>query len=274
MALKLNRPEDVVTIDGKKFPLFREFYGQNIAQMPKLNEAGRTPISTARLMQRRLELRKAPEDVKSAWTDNYFDTGDAVAYHPDGRMKVDLDSAQLRQITPESQRVGGAIALTEDLYNAIDAEEFTRAELEGHIGNQLTREQAKANPVWRVLARDQALLNDYVDHVFTEGKQRFGYDEAMGVFPDSAGDTPKLRAWCVGRLGYGSDASGGDDLGIDDGRFVGLAPEAQIALGSSPQRVQKYTMADVHAVETQLAEIERFAKPEVTKPIRSLVDSL
>ena len=50
----------------------------------------------------------------------------------------------------------------------------------------------------------------------------------MGVYPDSAGDVPKLRAWFVGRLGGRSDARGGCNLDNDDGRFVGIAPEAPL----------------------------------------------
>ncbi|MEM3074627.1 MAG: hypothetical protein QW727_01650 [Candidatus Pacearchaeota archaeon] len=215
MALELNATREP----------YREFYGKNVWQMPELIADGRVPMSVAGLMQRRLDVRNSDADVKSSYMDNYFDTGDAVLYHPDGRVKIVLDSQTLREMTPDTQRVGGALLLGEDVYDALQGEEFKKGKL-GKVDERLTKEQAKAHPVWKVLARDQALLDDYADCIFAEGKQRFNDDNAMGVFLDSAGDKPKLRAWCVCRLGLRSDASGGDSLVSDHGRFVGIAPEA------------------------------------------------
>jgi hypothetical protein len=273
MALKLNRPEDIIKLDGKTFPQFKEFYGQNVAQMPKLIEAGRNPVSVAQLMQRRLELRNAPEDIKSSWMDNYFDMSDAIGYHPDGRIKVDLDSQTLREMTPETSRTGGALILTEDSYNTSKGEEFTREKL-GKTETPPSKKNAKAHPVWKTLARDQALLNDYVDLIFAEGRERFGYDTAMDVYLDFAGDQPKMRALCVDRLEGGSSAYGGNDLAYGSGRFVGLAPEAQIALGKPIQRVRAYRMEDVQKAESQLAELRKVVKPDSLDDVTSLVASL
>ena len=215
MALKLNATREA----------YREFYGRSVEQMPKLIADGRVPMNVAQLMQRRLDVRNSDADVKTFYMDNCFDTGDAVAYHPDGRIKIILDSQTLREMTPDTQRVDGALLLTEDVYNALQGEEFKKGKL-GRTGDWLTREQVKTNPVWKVLARDQALLDDYVDSIFVEGKQRFNYDTAMGVFPDSAGNEPKLRVWFVNRLENRSNANGRYDLDIDNGRFLGIAPEA------------------------------------------------
>ena len=76
MALKLNPEREAC----------REFYGQNVMQMPLLIADGRVPMSVSQLMQKRLDVRNAEADVKTAWMDNYFDTGDGVVYHPDGRV--------------------------------------------------------------------------------------------------------------------------------------------------------------------------------------------
>ena len=213
MTLKLNTTQEA----------YREFYGRNTEQMPKLIADGRVPMSVAGLMQRRLDVRNFDADVKTSYLDNYFDTGDAVVYHPDGRVKIVLDSQTLRGITQNSELINGALVLTEDAYNVLQGEEFKKGKL-GKANERLTREQAKAHPVWKVLARDQALLNDYVDYIFAEGKQRFSYDTAMGVFSSSAqGNTPDLRAWCVGRLEDRSYAVGGYHLGYVGGRFLGIA---------------------------------------------------
>ena len=45
MALKLNATREA----------YREFYGRNVEQMPKLIADGRVPMSVAGLMQRRLD---------------------------------------------------------------------------------------------------------------------------------------------------------------------------------------------------------------------------
>ena len=209
MALKLNATRET----------YKEFYGRNVEQMPKLIADDRVPMNVSQLMQRRLDVRNSDADVKTSYMDNYFDTGDAVVYHPDGRVKIVLDSQTLRGITQNSELINGALVLTEDAYNVLQGEEFKKGKL-GKANERLTREQAKAHPVWKVLARDQALLNDYVDYIFAEGK----HDTAMGVFPSSAqGNTPDLRAWCVGRLWGGSGAVGWYGLDGDDGRFLGIA---------------------------------------------------
>ena len=54
MALKLNATREAC----------REFYGQNVEQMLKLIADGRTPMNTAQLIQRRLDVRNS-DDVKA-----------------------------------------------------------------------------------------------------------------------------------------------------------------------------------------------------------------
>jgi hypothetical protein len=208
--------------------LFKEFYGRNTEQMPKLIAEGRVPMNTSELMQRRLDYRNGPAEVKTAWMDNYFDTGDAVVYHPNRDVKIVLDSQTLREMTPESRINGGALVLSEDVYEALQGEVFKKGKL-GRVGDySMSREDVKAHPVWRVLARDQTLLNDYVDFIFAEGKERFFYDTAMGVFPTSrGGDKLEMRAWYVGRLEDRSFTDGGYDLVYGGGRLVGIASNAR-----------------------------------------------
>jgi len=261
MDLKLNTMEP-----------YKEFYGRNTEQMPKLIADGRIPMNFSQLMQRRLDVRNAKTNVKSAWGDNYFDMGDAVAYHPDGRVKIVLDSQYLREMTPETQRNSGALVLTSEQYDAMDGEEFKEGKL-GKTGEGLSKRSAKAHPVWRVLARDQALLNDYVDYIFAEGKER--YDTAMGVYPYSAqGNTPEMRAWYVDRLVDWSYASGGDDLDSVSGRFVGIAPEALSAPSKGVSNIKTYTMADVQKAVSELEILGKVVKADSFKKVKSLVSKL
>lgn len=231
MALKLNATRDA----------YQEFYGKNVQQMPKLIADGRVPMNVSQLMQRRLDVRNSDRAVKSSYMDNYFDTGDAVVYHPDGRVKIVLDSQTLRDMTPESPRNNGALILTSEVYDTLQGEEFKKGKL-GKTESPLSREDIKTHPVWKALARDQGLLNDYTDYIFAEGKERFSYDTAMGVYPDSAGNDVKMRAWFVNRLGCRSGAVGWDDLGDGGGRFVGIAPEALSVPSKGASNIKAYTI--------------------------------
>jgi hypothetical protein len=137
-------------------------------------------------------------------------------------------------MTPESQRNSGALVLGEDVYKALQGEVFKKGKL-GKVNDSMSREDVKAHPVWKVLARDQALLNDYTDFIFAEGKERFCCGYAMGVYPGSCGgDKPEMRAWYVRRLVYRSNANGRCVLDCDDGRLVGIAPE--VAKAPEPAR--------------------------------------
>jgi hypothetical protein len=264
MAIKLNATPEA----------YKEFYGRNVEQMPKLVAEGRVPMNASQLMQRRLDYRNGPAEVKTAWMDNYFDTGDAVVYHPNGDVKIILDSQTLREMTPESQRNGGALVLGEDVYKALQGEVFKKGKL-GKTGDWMSKADVKAHPVWKVLARDQALLNDYTDFIFAEGKERFSYDTAMGVFPGSCGgDKPEMRAWFVRRLDDRSDASGRLDLVSDDGRLVGIAPEALGAPGKGASNIRAYSMADVQTARKQLDQIAEFMKPESVDKVKSLLGKL
>src|SRR3989304_6943207 len=120
MGLILNLPGE-----GERF---KRFYGRNVEQMPLLMAEGRNPLSAARLMQRRLETRNVSEEVGSSWTDYYFGTVDAIALHPLGRVKIVLNSQILRKMPTENQR-NGMLILEEDVYNALEGQEFKQREL-------------------------------------------------------------------------------------------------------------------------------------------------
>jgi hypothetical protein len=237
--------------------------------MPKLIADGRVPMNVAQLMQKKLDVRNSDEKIKTSYMDNYFDTGDAVVYHPDGRVKIVLDSQTLRDMTPESPRDGGALILGEDVYKTLQGEEFKKGKL-GKINDALSKADVKAHLVWKALARDQGLLNDYVDYIFAEGKQRFGYDTAMGVYPDSASDKPKLRAWCVSWLVDRSFANGRSSLDNYVGRFLGIAPEALSVSGKGASNIKAYTMVDLQSFDSAVKGLEATVKPELLKPFSDL----
>ena len=93
----------------------------------------------------------------------------------------------------------------------------------------------------------------------------------MGVYPDSAGDNPKLRAWFVLWLESRSRAYGRDYLVDDYDRFVGIAPEALSASGKDASSVQRDIMADLQTFDKSINRLEETVRPKfVDKAIKGL----
>jgi hypothetical protein len=117
---------------------FKWYEGRNIEQMPRLINDNKIPMNVAQLMQRKLEVRNSDKEIKSAWIDNPFDLGDAVVYHPNGNMKIVLDSRDLRNISPNVTLNNGALRITPEHYNSLKGEEFKEGEF-GKINEWLQK---------------------------------------------------------------------------------------------------------------------------------------
>lgn len=257
MALKLNLPYECIKINDLKIPFYKGYPGQNIIQMPLLIADGRVPMNTAQLLQRRLEVRNAESDVRSAYVDYIaFNTGDGLAYHPDGRFKIVLDSQNLREMTIKNPIKYDALEINEDVYKTLEGEEFKKGKL-GKVNDGLSRADVKAHPVWKVLARDQALLNDYTDWAFIEYRDRFaqslGVDDIkiMQVYPDLNRDTRILIAWSVYCLeDYGFSISGKLSPFNLFGYLIGVMP------GKGTSNIKTCTMADLQDVSSAINGLE------------------
>jgi len=225
MSLQLN--ESPVT--------YKEFFGHYHEQMPQLLRDGRKPMTTADIMRRRLEVAESDAQLRSAWLDNYFDTSDAVLYHPDGNIKIVRDAQPLVTINTQSDIRAGALVITSDAYRSLSGPEFARQDL--ITDTPLSKAEARASPIWQALAGDDhSLLNAYIDLAFSDAKRRFGYTENMGVYLGLAQATPTLRAWFVSRIGDGSVLRGVNDLDYLSARLIGVVPEAPArAAGQDPQ---------------------------------------
>ena len=203
---------------------YEEFYGRTTEQMPLLIAKGRQLMSVAGVMERRIN------SDKKDWKGSYFFTGDAVAYHPDKKFKIVSDAEILRNLNAESKLESGALILPEGMYETLEGEEFLYKNVQKLLEKELSQADVLKNPLWKAVARDQALLEEYVPRMFAEMKKSFDYEENMGIYLDSF-DKPKLRALVVYGLGIRSMLYGGNYLGIDGGRLVGVAPEALNAHG-------------------------------------------
>jgi hypothetical protein len=141
----------------------------NIVDVP------RVPISVANVMERRLNSRR------TEWKDKGFITGDAIATSPDGdELKIVLDAVQLRELTQQSQvNNNGSLVLGDGIYDTLQGEEFRYLNVSDWFEKKFSSYNVKWNRFWRVLSRDQCLLNEYTDQMYPIMKNRFRIDSAM-----------------------------------------------------------------------------------------------
>ena len=222
--------------------VFKEFYGKITDQMPKFMEENRKLVNeckgplvllnTAGLMKRKVEVLTASEEIRDAWWNNYFDTGDAIIYHPDGKFKIVLNAEFMKELNPQSKLKGKALILPEGIYGKVEGKEFTTKEVDKYgimVGTLLlSRYEAKNNPIWKALAReDQALLDAYVDAVFTQTQEQYGYEKPMmGIGVSQPRGLTVGRLWSIFSFDDHSFAMGNYDMGYNLSRLVGVAPKA------------------------------------------------
>jgi hypothetical protein len=200
--------------------------------MSKLIAEGRSPISVAGLMERRLEvLAGASQEEISLWWDYHYDTCDGVFFHPDGNLKVVLGAQMLKDLNPNSPTTwDGIFVLGGDrdssivVYNSLDGPEFTKCGLDGKVVDILTPEQAIDHPLWNALVPDKSLLRTYVLAVASLGKARFKYDKNMGICLLRSRVVATGGLWYVQRIVRYSLGCGCNNVTGEDGRLVGVAP--------------------------------------------------
>jgi len=218
----------------------KAFVGKAIDQMPLLLGEGRSPWATARFMRERMDNSEQFPDLL-----NHLYVSDLIAYDSDKKstdVKFILTVDKYGAVTEEGRKVLELInpnaKLTSDhaanvngVYDFLPGIVVPRADL-GILEKDLTQGEILNSRVWRISARhpdevpaefaeDPDLLKEYAGWVRGKTKQ----DKNMGVSFGNNSEDAKLRAWCVYRLEYGSDADGGGGLGGRGGRLVGyLAP--------------------------------------------------
>jgi len=246
-----------------------DFQGKIIEQMPLLIAEGRTPISAAELMRQRIWALSQPTEIKNAWWNNYFHLGDAILYHPNGKIKVELDSQLLRQLNAQSKLQNGLLLIDDPRYTSSKGKEFDRNELTP-LHTPLSKTAIYASPLWNCISReDKELLKEYTEAVFEEAKQ-FNYDSNMGIYLRTAPDsTPSAGALCVDGVNDRSNLDGSYNLGDSYGRFVGVAPEAH---GEKKMCAKRTARKSAPSLDQILNAIEPFTAPanreEIEKALR------
>lgn len=226
MVLKLNSPKEPDY-------LFEEHYGRINEEIEKINDYGRgTIMNSAHLMQRKILFRNGPKEVKSAYMDHDFDTADVMLIYPNEKVKVVLDCPLLKTDV-HSWRCWthrGGINVCEEEDGIQPGEVFTRREIKRFGGlKYVSKEGAKSNPILRILARDQRLLDDFVDLIFAESKARFGYDHNLRFYArsyDGENDLEQMRPIRISRLECKSAIFTTPSPLSPGGRIVEIHPDA------------------------------------------------
>lgn len=232
MTLKLN-----ITEEDKRDEGFKEYFGKNIEQRPLIVAANRIPMRVAHLMGMRIL------HPKSDWMSNYFDCDDRIAYHSGGeRLKIG-SRGELKDYGKYGKLVKYAIEFDDANYDRLPWKEMNKGEL---ILDGVSREQSKTHMLWFELSqRNQGLLDAFVETVYRVGK----YREAMSVcLEESTRARSWMRAACVYGLELWSRFGGWFHLGDDNGRLVGVAPEALVRLERRLKDEKKITVDFVGAL--------------------------
>jgi len=189
--------------------------------MPELVNAGFVPWSPAQVMDARVKLGFEFPDL---WN-SYFDTGFGLVATSD-KIYLFPGSEVLRGVNPETNLTSGGVLASVD-YLRDSAVSFNRRPLGESLNKRLRQGDVVKNPLWFEFAGgSEERLGQYVETVFKLGKDKYGYDEMMGIYVPSDSQ-PIVRAVVLYGLGDRSYAGGNDrHLGNDNSRFVGVRGEA------------------------------------------------
>lgn len=135
--------------------------------LPRLLGEGRVLMSASDLMRRRLEVlcSEGNEQVQDAWWQNSFYAGDAVITHPDDGIKIVLDFEFSKNFDRDKVSTYRMI-LDEGVWDSLEGLHIQSDW--GHYMNEysiMSMQDAKKDPVLRFLARDDVLLERYIETI-------------------------------------------------------------------------------------------------------------
>ncbi len=173
--------------------MYKEFYGTNLTQMPKLISEGLKPMTIKDIIKQRL-------NGVEYFKDNWFDSCDMVVCFKD-KFKIIKDCDILKSMNSNTKLKDGGIELSKTQYKKLKGKEFEK--------------DCPKEEVWKYLIED--LYEDYIKLIgFCPNYYLASYDLSG-------------RSFFVGRLGDGrSLVNGWIDVDFDLGRLVGVAPEVQV----------------------------------------------
>lgn len=109
--------------------IYKLFCGLPLIQIPLIFEKGRSLLSIESRMRKELEFWDNDDDLSvGRWEISYV-SGDAVLFHPDGRIKICPASELVRGLTLESKLKNEALVLPDGVYEDTEGREYKIGEL-------------------------------------------------------------------------------------------------------------------------------------------------
>ena len=203
-----------------------------------------SPLKGASSMAFNMDLRNLASKLKdndliNQVYRNYLDSGDGIVYNTDGRIKIFLDSLNLKKLNPldknnlawsgalNLEKKDGVIRFDElpDEANGIQLV-FTRDEINKYIQMNNTPDTVCENKILLALARgNEERLETHAENVAQLTRRSNVMNLHISVSPEFQAE----RFWCLYNLNNISNVSGNYNgrLDFNDGRLVGVAPEVQ-----------------------------------------------
>lgn len=105
---------------------FKPYIGSYLNMLKRLKDENRKPLSIEGIYKRRLELNGESEIIRNSWLMHFFDTGDRVISHPNGKIKVVALYTATEHIEP-------FCTIEDGLYESLDLPEFKLKDLRKYI---------------------------------------------------------------------------------------------------------------------------------------------
>lgn len=200
---------------------YKAFEGRYIDAMPALRADKRVPLTFRQIAGKQLEaVASGNEQMINGWLLNCFDTSDAIAYSGN-EIKIVPDCELLKSINFDAKLKNGALVLSENQYKQLNGKTFQHSEFK--VNEHLTEQEAKEHPVWQAELGD--ILEQYTKMVFSEGKKKYGFDNAMKVYLAGSQEKPTLRPFHVLSISGRSNLSSHYNYLDDFSRLVGERDE-------------------------------------------------
>lgn len=178
-------------------PIFR---GKIIDNMSKIRNLNYDLISVRKIAEQTLRANEfGYMKILEKLENNFYDTCDSTIYHPDGRVKIVLNSKNIYNLNNESKiKYDGSLILPSNSFQNTEGFEFSKDDVNKYCEIDLTKKQILENPFWMALFNeDKHLLKEFRDYVFSEDK----YSPKMRIYINKS--RPRVqteRLWCLNGL--------------------------------------------------------------------------